>query len=653
MKGGYRGAAFVVVLFVAVILLVTLLGGGTSVGAKKTVHFDEFIKSVQQDKIQAVLVQGSQLTGIYKESQVRAEDMPQDYDFRVFISSEEDLKKEIRIAKGDETLPIGSFGFAYSAKEPEATPIFWTMIPYILILGVLVVFFVVFLRQHNAQGGAMNFGRSRARLSNKDDKNKVTFRDLAGLEEEKEELAEIVDFLKGPRRYIEMGARIPKGILLVGPPGCGKTLLAKAVAGEAGVPFFSISGSDFVELYVGVGASRVRDLFEQAKKSMPCIVFIDEIDAVGRQRGAGLGGGHDEREQTLNQLLVEMDGFTVNEGIIIIAATNRPDILDPALLRPGRFDRQVTVSYPDIKGREAILEIHSRKKPLDQDVKLSVIARMTPYFTGADLENVMNEGALLAVRNGRQRINLHDLKEAIRRVELGPEKRSRVVTPEDKNLVAYHEAGHAIVAYRLPTLDPVNEVSIIPRGQAGGYTSTLPEKETTYVPKNKLLDMIAMAMGGHAAEHLVLDDVSTGCTGDLKQATQIARRMITEYGMSDEIGPVFLGSDHEVFIGRDFSSQHTYSEKVAAQIDQVMRGILENGYERAESILRDDLEKLHEVVKVLLLEEKIDGDTFKKVMEGQYQLPPDTPPDELGGGSQSSGGKRLDAPAAPPQGSFA
>ena len=457
---------------------------------------------------------------------------------------------------------------------------------------------------------------------NLDGKNKKTFEDVAGAEEEKEELQEIVEFLKNPKKFADLGARIPKGVLLVGPPGTGKTLLAKAVAGEAGVPFYSISGSDFVEMFVGVGASRVRDLFETAKKNSPCMIFIDEIDAVGRHRGAGMGGGHDEREQTLNQLLVEMDGFAANEGIIIIAATNRPDILDPALLRPGRFDRQITVNYPDVKGREAILKVHCKGKPIADDVDLSTVAKRTPYFTGADLENVMNEAAILTARKGKTEIHMQEILESINRVTLGPEKKSSVVTEKDKRLVAYHESGHALVAYYLPNCNPVHEVSIIPRGQAGGYTMTLPTEETSYVTKGYLLDDIAMALGGRAAEQVMLGEISTGAYSDLKHASGNARKMVREYGMSEKIGAVFYGdSDQEVFLGRDFGHQKSYSEKVASDIDEEVREILDHAMDVAVHLIAMHKDQMEKLAQRLIENERISGEEFARIMEGKEEEP--------------------------------
>ena len=451
---------------------------------------------------------------------------------------------------------------------------------------------------------------------NDPDRNKVTFNDVAGADEEKEELKEVVDFLKQPERYREIGARIPKGLLLVGPPGTGKTLLAKACAGEAGVPFFSISGSDFVEMFVGVGASRVRDLFENAKKNAPCIIFIDEIDAVGRHRGAGLGGGHDEREQTLNQLLVEMDGFTENQNIIIVAATNRPDILDPALLRPGRFDRQVVVGYPDVKGREAILKVHSKNKPFSDDVDLSVIAKTTAGFTGADLENLLNESALLAARQKKKKIDMEDVSEAMIKVIAGPEKKSKKTGDREKRLTAFHEAGHAVVTKLLPNQDPVHQISIIPRGRAGGYTLSLPSEDKMYSSKTEMIEEIVVLLAGRAAEKLVLDDISTGASNDIERATKIARAMITKYGMSDRLGPLCFGSEQdEVFIGKDFGQTRNYSENVAAMIDEEMRRIIDECYKKCENLLNSHMKVLHRVAEELIEKEKIEGAEFNKIFE--------------------------------------
>jgi cell division protease FtsH len=499
--------------------------------------------------------------------------------------------------------------------EPKSQSATWlSIIPTVGLIILLVVFFFILTQQ--SQGGGnrvMSFGKSKAKLHT-DDKRKITFADVAGADEEKEELGEIVDFLKAPRRFIELGARIPKGVLLVGPPGTGKTYLAKAVAGEAEVPFFSISGSDFVEMFVGVGASRVRDLFEQAKKSSPCIIFIDEIDAVGRQRGAGLGGGHDEREQTLNQLLVEMDGFSVNEGVIIIAATNRPDILDPALLRPGRFDRQIMIGIPDVKAREQILKIHAKNKPLAVGVELDILAKSTPGFTPADLENVMNESALLAARKNKKKIELHDIEEAVIRVIAGPEKKSKVVSEQDRKLTAYHEAGHAVIQKLLPNADPVHQISIIPRGRAGGYTLSLPKQDKFYMSKSELEQEIVSLLGGRVAEKLVLNDISTGAKNDIERSTNIARKMVTEYGMSDVFGPITFGTDHdEVFIGRDLARSRNYSEEVAALIDKEIRAIIDKGYNHAEQLLKDNLSKLHAVAQALLEREKLDEKDFEEI----------------------------------------
>ena len=506
--------------------------------------------------------------------------------------------------------------------EPASSMPMWiSWIPTIILILVMVGFWVMFMQQSQGGGGGnrgvMNFGKSRAKLATPDSQ-KVTFKDVAGADEEKGELEEIVDFLKEPKKYLDMGARIPKGILLVGPPGTGKTLLAKAVAGEAGVPFFSISGSDFVEMFVGVGASRVRDLFEQAKKNSPCIIFIDEIDAVGRQRGAGLGGGHDEREQTLNQLLVEMDGFGVNEGIILVAATNRPDILDKALLRPGRFDRQILVGAPDAKGREEVLKVHVRNKRLSDDVDLKVLAKRTPGFVGADLENLMNEAALLAVRANKKQIGMEELEEAITRVIAGPEKKSRVIHEDDRKITAYHEAGHAIVMKFSPHSDPVHEISIIPRGIAGGYTMHLPERDSSYMSKSKLKDEMVGLLGGRVAEQIIIGDISTGASNDIQRVSNIARKMVMEYGMSEKLGTITFGSGHdEVFIGREIGKSKNYSEEVAFEIDNEVKSLVDEAYKKAEKILTEHIDKLHAVAKVLLDKEKVTGEEFNAIVEGR------------------------------------
>ena len=498
-----------------------------------------------------------------------------------------------------------------------------SMIPS-LILTVLLAGFMFFMLRKNTQAmmnennRTLSFGKARVKLG-KDEKRKTTFKDVAGADEEKAELEEIVDFLKSPEKFNELGARIPKGVLLVGPPGTGKTLLARAVAGEAGVPFFSISGSDFVEMYVGVGASRVRDLFEQAKKNAPSILFIDEIDAVGRHRGAGMGGGHDEREQTLNQLLIEMDGFGANEGVIIIAATNRPDILDPALLRPGRFDRQLTVAYPDVKGREEILKVHARNKPLAPDVTLKTIAQSTAGFTGADLENLLNESALLAARRGKKAITMAEVEEATIKVVVGTEKKSHKISDKEKKLTAYHEAGHAVAAYHLDSQDPVHQISIIPRGMAGGFTMQLPSEDKSYVSKGEMLDELVVLLGGRVAEAITLSDISSGASNDIERATEISRKMITRYGMSEELGPVMYGSSHnEVFLGKDFSSSRTYSESTAAEIDVQIKKVITDAYARCEEILRANMNQLEVVAQHLIKHEKVDGDVFKLLMTGEY-----------------------------------
>ncbi|HNX63635.1 MAG TPA: ATP-dependent zinc metalloprotease FtsH [Oscillospiraceae bacterium] len=494
------------------------------------------------------------------------------------------------------------------------------MIPTVILLGVMVVLFIFTMRQAGGGGKISQFGKANVKAQSQSAK-KTTFADVAGAEEEKAEMAEIVDFLKNPRKYVEIGARIPKGVLLLGPPGTGKTLLARAVAGEAGVPFFSISGSDFVEMFVGVGASRVRDLFETAKKNSPSIVFIDEIDAVGRHRGAGLGGGHDEREQTLNQLLVEMDGFTENESVIVVAATNRRDILDPALLRPGRFDRQIVVGYPDVKGREEVLKVHSRNKPLGPDVNLPVIAKTTQGFTGADLENLLNEAALLAARANRKAIIEADIEEATLKVIAGPEKKSRVVTDRDKKITAYHECGHAIAAYYLETQEKVHQVTVIPRGFAAGLTVTRPSTDDRHVSKRKMQEEITMTLGGRVAEAIIFDDVCTGASSDLKRATKVAREMVTQYGFSEVIGPVvYGGDDEEVFIGKDYGHTKNYSDSVAAEIDGEVRRLIEESYEQSKAILEAHIDQLHKLAEYLLEYEKIDSEDFEKFMKGEFTI---------------------------------
>ena len=508
----------------------------------------------------------------------------------------------------------------YTVADVPAESWIMTLLPYLLVFGAMFILFAVMNNNAAAQGGGgkmMNFGKNRAKLTTQEE-NHIKFSDVAGLKEEKEEIAEIVDFLRDPGKYTRLGARIPKGVLLVGPPGTGKTLLAKAVAGEAGVPFFTISGSDFVEMFVGVGASRVRDLFEDAKKNAPCIVFIDEIDAVARRRGTGMGGGHDEREQTLNQMLVEMDGFGVNEGIIVMAATNRVDILDPAIMRPGRFDRKVVVGRPDVGGREEILGVHAKKKPLAEDVDLKQIAQTTAGFTGADLENLVNEASLLAARKNKKAITKDELEEASIKVVAGPEKKSKVITEDEKKLTAYHEGGHALCTYYSKSQDKVHQVSIIPRGQAGGFTMSLPVKDKSYVSKNEMYENIVVLLGGRVAEKLILDDISTGASNDLERATSTARNMVTRYGFSDNLGPVVYGQgDHEVFLGRDYTNTPSYSDNVAAEIDNEIRTLIESAFTDAEKILNEHMDKLHVVAKYLMKYEKVDGATFEKLMNGE------------------------------------
>ena len=539
----------------------------------------------------------------------------------VFVDDvNETVREHNKNAKSDDDM------IKYELISGSSTSWFVNLLPTIIMGVLLVILLVIMMRRMNTMGGDMNktlnFGKINAKKQ-QDQKSKTTFEQVAGADEEKEELSEMVDFLKCPEKFSTLGARIPKGVLLVGPPGTGKTLLARAVAGEANVPFFSISGSDFVEMYVGVGASRVRDLFDQAKKDAPSVIFIDEIDAVGRHRGAGMGGGHDEREQTLNQLLVEMDGFEKNQGVIVIAATNRPDILDPALLRPGRFDRQVRVGYPDTKGREAILKVHSKNKPLAPDVDLRVIANSTVGFVGADLENLLNEAALLAARRNKKAITMAEIEEATVKVIVGMEKKSHKMSDKEKKLTAYHEAGHAISTYYLETQDPVRQVSIIPRGSAGGYTMSVPTEDKSYKTKNGMLDDIVVLLGGRVAEKLVLGDISTGASNDIERATKLAKSMVTEYGMSDRIGPVSYSSGSgEVFLGRDYGHAKDYSEAFAQEIDEEISAIIHNGYDRTEKILTDHMDKLHELAQYLIKYEKIDGEKFAKLMNGE--LPEDT-----------------------------
>ena len=532
------------------------------------------------------------------------------------------IKKEVNIPSVDNLMSYAEDYLKEGAftLEQKSESMFVAVLSLLTPFGLLIIFFIFWFfmmggaGNGNAGGKTMTFGKSRAKMMTPAEKNRITFDDVAGVDEEKEELEEIVEFLKNPKKYTDMGARIPKGVLLVGQPGTGKTLLAKAVAGEAGVPFFIISGSDFVEMFVGVGASRVRDLFEQAKKNSPCIIFIDEIDAVGRQRGAGLGGGHDEREQTLNQLLVEMDGFSDNEGVIILAATNRPDVLDKALLRAGRFDRQIVVGMPDVKAREQILEVHSRKKRLADDVDLKVIAKNTSGFAGADLENVLNEAALLAARRNINEIGMKEIEDAMVKVTMGPEKKTRVRSDKENRLVAYHEAGHAVVSHYLTTQDPVHQISIVPRGMAGGYTMYRPTEDKSFMSKTEMEENIVSLLGGRVAEALILNDVSTGASNDIERATKIARSMVTQYGMSDRIGTITLGQgQEEVFLGRDLAHAKEYSEETAAIIDEETKRIVDTGYNRAKQILSDNIDKLHKVAGILLEKEKIEADEFEAI----------------------------------------
>ena len=600
MKNFLRGLSFYLLIIMIIFMFVLLIKNAEP--NKVDLSYTKLLSEIESRRIKEVTVVNSSgvmlATGKY----------PDDKKFEVVVP-----EKEFNAIVTDYAYK-GTLELKYESRSGMA--IFISILPTLALITIIVVVFMVMSQQ--SQGGGnkvMSFGKSRAKLQ-PEDRKKITFADVAGAEEEKEELSEIVEFLKKPARFRELGARIPKGILLVGPPGTGKTYLAKAVAGEAGCDFFTISGSDFVEMFVGVGASRVRDLFEQAKKSAPCIIFIDEIDAVGRHRGAGLGGGHDEREQTLNQLLVEMDGFSENEGIIIIAATNRPDILDPALLRPGRFDRQVTVGVPDVKAREAILGIHSKNKPLSVDIVLENIAKGTTGFTPADLENLMNESALLAARRGKKKIEKVEVEEATIRVIAGPEKKSRVVPENDKKLTAYHEAGHAVVQKLLPDSDPVHQVSIIPRGRAGGYTLSLPRNDKYYQSKKELENMIVGLLGGRVAEKIILDEISTGAHNDIERATAIARKMVTEYGMSDTLGPMTFGTDQdEVFIGKDFGRARNYSEEVAAMIDKEIRSIIDISYKKTEKLLRENIEKLHGVALALLEREKLDDKEFDEIFQ--------------------------------------
>ena len=610
MNKRFKTVTIYIVLILGTYLLVSMLTGSmnplSSSAKTQKASYSKLVQNIESDNVKSIIINRNKSTA---KSTLKSGD--------TMLVSNVSVTELDKLITSYITANPGELDVTYDVSNPSG----WTSALMALIsiglLGFLV--FVFFSQQGGGGNKVMTFGKSKAKLYTKSDKQ-YTFADVAGADEEKEELAEVVDFLKSPRRYIDLGARIPKGVLLVGPPGTGKTLLAKATAGEAKVPFFSISGSDFVEMFVGVGASRVRDLFETAKKNSPCIVFIDEIDAVGRHRGAGLGGGNDEREQTLNQLLVEMDGFSNQEGIIIIAATNRADILDPAILRPGRFDRQVMVAPPDVKGREDILKVHSKGKPLADDIDLSIIAKSTAGFTGADLENVMNEASLLAARKREKKVSMKDIEEAIKRVIAGPEKKSKVITDEDKKITAAHEAGHAVVMKSLPQCDEVREISIIPRGMAAGYTISLPDNYNSHMPKGKLLDLICGLLGGRAAEEVLLDDICTGASNDIERASKIARSMVTEWGMSELLGPLGLGSGQDdVFIGRDFLRSKNYGEEVASAIDKEVRDIINECHEKAINILKEHKDKLELVTNELIKKETLTGEEFASLYEtGKY-----------------------------------
>ncbi len=604
----------IMIIFLGIWIIMTLFSQDDS-----TPSYSEFLEQVENGEIEAVYFNGYYtILVLTTEDAAYIDYFPSYYSYSINIPGREATKDDILAAQsvanasGDEAL--SSYVVDLSFNDPTEGSIWDYLFPLLMLalaIGVVVVLMKKISQQNNQN---INFGKSKARVN---ENVKVRFSDVAGAEEEKEELQEIIDFLKSPAKFNELGARIPRGVLLVGPPGTGKTLFAKAVAGEAGVPFFSISGSDFVEMFVGVGASRVRDLFDQAKRNIPCIVFIDEIDAVGRQRGAGLGGGHDEREQTLNQLLVQMDGFETNNGIIIMAATNRADILDPALLRPGRFDRQIYVSRPDVRGREAILKVHARNKPMSSDVDFKTIARITSGFSGADLENLLNEAAILAARDNRKLISMKDVAEGINKVLMGPQKKSRLVTESDKRITAYHEAGHAILASKLKYCDPVQEVTIIPRGMAAGYTMTRPDNDDNHKTKAQLLDQITMTLGGRVAEELVIQNITSGASGDIKSLTSIAHSMVAEWGMSDEIGPIYYGAEHEVFVGKNYQAQNSYSEAMAAKIDAEANKIVRECHKRATEILSENIQILHNMARVLLEKETIHTDEVNMLIAGE------------------------------------
>jgi cell division protease FtsH len=589
----FKNVTFYLLIIIVAIWMIDYYSASTV--SKTDITYSAFMKHVQQDEVKQVTIVDNVISGKLKDGK----------DFSTVAPSDDSLIPTLRARDIEIKAEL-------PPQPPWWTTILSSLLPMLLIVGI---WFMLMQQSQGGGGRVMNFGKSRARRYDEDN-IKITFKDVAGADEAKQELEEVVEFLKHPKKYNDLGAKIPKGVLLYGPPGTGKTLLAKAVAGEAGVPFFSISGSDFVEMFVGVGASRVRDLFEQAKKSAPCIVFIDEIDAVGRQRGAGLGGGHDEREQTLNQLLVEMDGFGANEGIIMIAATNRPDILDPALLRPGRFDRQIVVDRPDIKGRQEILKVHVKGKPISPEVELGVIARRTPGFTGADLSNLVNEAALMAARKNKNKIDMPEMEEAAERVIMGPERRSRVISDKEKRLTAYHEGGHTLVGMLLDNTDPVHKVTIIPRGRAGGYTLSLPKEDRYYATRSEMLDELKVLLGGRVAEALVLKEISSGASNDLQRATSLTRQMICEYGMSPELGPMTFGHrQDQVFLGRDIGRDKDYSEEVAAKIDKEIRKFIDEAYQKTESLLNENMDKLHLIADALIERETLEGEEIDQLMK--------------------------------------
>lgn len=593
MNRFFKNVTFYLLIIIVAIWMIDYYSASTV--SKTDITYSAFMKHVQQDEVKQVTIVDNVISGKLKDGK----------DFSTVAPSDDSLIPTLRARDIEIKAEL-------PPQPPWWTTILSSLLPMLLIVGI---WFMLMQQSQGGGGRVMNFGKSRARRYDEDN-IKITFKDVAGADEAKQELEEVVEFLKHPKKYNDLGAKIPKGVLLYGPPGTGKTLLAKAVAGEAGVPFFSISGSDFVEMFVGVGASRVRDLFEQAKKTAPCIVFIDEIDAVGRQRGAGLGGGHDEREQTLNQLLVEMDGFGANEGIIMIAATNRPDILDPALLRPGRFDRQIVVDRPDIKGRQEILKVHVKGKPISPEVELGVIARRTPGFTGADLSNLVNEAALMAARKNKNKIDMPEMEEAAERVIMGPERRSRVISDKEKRLTAYHEGGHTLVGMLLDNTDPVHKVTIIPRGRAGGYTLSLPKEDRYYATRSEMLDELKVLLGGRVAEALVLKEISSGASNDLQRATSLARQMICEYGMSPELGPMTFGHrQDQVFLGRDIGRDKDYSEEVAAKIDKEIRKFIDEAYQKTESLLNENMDKLHLIADALIERETLEGEEIDQLMK--------------------------------------